>query len=195
MSLQVADEAAPDPRVVRSRDAVLAAATELLIEGGIAAMTVEAVVARSGVAKTTVYRHWAGRDELLVDAFDAMIPEIPVPGAELGFEAALRTFVRTLVGVLADPAWQRVIPALLEARRHLHDLAELQRRLEERQRKVVGEVLARGVGEGALPGDTDGDEACLQLIGPLLMASLNSAVPLDEAFGDRLVDLFLASRR
>jgi AcrR family transcriptional regulator len=184
-----------DPRVARSRDAVLCAATQLLLEGGIGAMTVDAVVARSGVAKTTVYRHWAGRDELLVDAFVGLVPDIPAPDPELGFEDALRSFMGTIVDLLADPEWQRTIPALLEAKRHLHDLAELERRLEERQHSVMHDVLDRGRDEGVLPADTDDDEACLQLLGPLLMASLSSALPIDAALGDRLVDLFLASRR
>ena len=51
-----------DPRVARSRTAVLDAATHLLVTGGPAAVTVDAVVAESGVAKSTIYRHWRSRD-------------------------------------------------------------------------------------------------------------------------------------
>src|SRR2546429_7561340 len=49
-----------DPRVVRTKAAVLDAATTLLAEGA-STFTIEAVSARSGVAKTTIYPHWAFR--------------------------------------------------------------------------------------------------------------------------------------
>ena len=54
---------------MRTREAVLTAATDLLVEGGPSAVTIDAVVARSGVAKSTIYRHWESRDEVLVAVF------------------------------------------------------------------------------------------------------------------------------
>jgi TetR/AcrR family transcriptional regulator, regulator of autoinduction and epiphytic fitness len=53
----MATPATTDPRVERSRTAVLDAAAGLLLEGGVPALTVEAVVERSGVARSTIYRH------------------------------------------------------------------------------------------------------------------------------------------
>src|SRR5690606_191899 len=53
-----ADEAPLDARVARSRATVLRTATDLLVEGGPSAVTIDAIVARSGVAKSTIYRHW-----------------------------------------------------------------------------------------------------------------------------------------
>ena len=54
-----------DPRIARTQKAVIDAATDLLVEGGPAALTMDAVVARSGVAKSTLYRHWETRDALV----------------------------------------------------------------------------------------------------------------------------------
>ena len=54
-----------DARIERTQNAVMAAAADLVVEQGPAGLTVDAVVARSGVAKSTVYRHWATRDELV----------------------------------------------------------------------------------------------------------------------------------
>ena len=64
-----ADVGICDPRVARSRAAVLAATVDLLGELGHAGTTVEAIAERSGVAKTTIYRHWPSRAPLLIDAF------------------------------------------------------------------------------------------------------------------------------
>ena len=57
-----------DPRVIRSRTAVIAATLDLLAERGITATTIEAVAERSGVARTTIYRQWDGQPALVLDA-------------------------------------------------------------------------------------------------------------------------------
>ena len=55
-----------DPRVVRTREKVMSAAIDLLAESGYSGFSVDAIVRRSGVAKTTLYRHWPSRADLLV---------------------------------------------------------------------------------------------------------------------------------
>ena len=65
---------APDPRTVRSRSAVLDATVELMVERGVHAVSVDAIVERSGVAKTTVYRHWPTREALIKAAWTSVIP-------------------------------------------------------------------------------------------------------------------------
>lgn len=60
-----------DPRVARSRAAIIRAATDLLVEGGPNAVTIDAIVAQSGVAKSTIYRHWQSRDEVLLAVIEA----------------------------------------------------------------------------------------------------------------------------
>jgi AcrR family transcriptional regulator len=182
-------------RAARSRAAVLAAAVELLIEGGPPAVTVDAVVARSGVAKTTIYRHWSTRDELLVATFTQLLPELPEVDASLPFEPALRAHMREIVGRLADPKWRRAVAALLAWRLHHDELDHLEKEVAARQQAVTDAVLQRGIDEGALDGDIDTTEARLQLTGPLLSAALIGDATPDERLADRFIDLFLASRR
>ena len=57
-----------DPRVARTREVVLDAAIDLLAERGYSGFSVEGVVDRTKVAKTTLYRHWPTRDDLLDQA-------------------------------------------------------------------------------------------------------------------------------
>src|SRR5918993_1397125 len=61
-----------DPRIERSRHHVLIATVDLLREVGYSRLTIEAVAARSGVAKSTIYRHWPGKVELVTDAFTTL---------------------------------------------------------------------------------------------------------------------------
>jgi len=62
------DDAPTDARIRRSKEAVMAATYELLQEAGLGGLTVDAVSERSGVAKTTIYRHWPTRSALVIDA-------------------------------------------------------------------------------------------------------------------------------
>ena len=72
-----ADRRGPcDPRVARSRAAVLDATVDLLGEVGHGGTTVEAIAERSGVAKTTIYRHWPSRAPLLIDAFHCRVEHV-----------------------------------------------------------------------------------------------------------------------
>jgi AcrR family transcriptional regulator len=180
-----------DPRVARSRDAVLNAARELLVESGPAAVTVDAVVARSGVAKSTIYRHWESRDDLLVSVMECAAPTLEPPPAELGFEASIRHLVHGVGSVFADPDWARMLPALMMLKHHEDGLAHLEDELHQRQIDVLHEVLARGVREGRMPPDYDVDEVSGQLIGPMFFAVVTGSQAVDTAFCDRVVDRFL----
>ncbi len=182
-----------DPRIARTRAAVLRTATDLLVEGGPSAVTIDAIVARSGVARSTIYRHWATRDDVVIAVIERCAPQLQIPDAALGFEAALRQFIAGLCDVLADPDWARVLPALLALRNQEHGVAELEQRLEEHQEDALGSVLQRGIDEGRLPADLDVDRSTAILVGPLLFASLMDKPDVDAAFGEQVVDLFLRS--
>jgi AcrR family transcriptional regulator len=181
-----------DPRIERTKAAVRLAATDLLVEGGPAAVTVDAVVARSGVAKSTIYRHWNTRDELLVDAVQGKVPQLALPPPDLAFEPSLRDAVRTFVAVFEDPEWVRVQPAILLLKLTEESIACLQQEMHDEQRAIFAEIVRRGVAEGAIPPDIDLEELAAHIIGPILFAQVNGAPPIDVAFGDRVVDRFLA---
>ena len=184
-----------DPRVARSRAAVISAATEILVEGGPSAVTIDAIVARSGVAKSTIYRHWGSRDEVLLDVMEVCAPDITMPDEALGVEGGLREIAHRIGGMLNDPEWARVLPALLLLKRHEDGVADLEKRLEERQNDVLDRLIRRGVADGLLSADADDREAATQLIGPLFFAHLTGSVTVDEGFIDRTVDRFLATYR
>lgn len=180
-----------DARIARTRANVVRAATDLLVEGGPSAVTIDAIVTRSGVAKSTIYRHWETRDDILVAVIEHAAPRIEDPDASLGFAASLRRLTAELRRMLNDPDWARVIPALLTLRIHQDGIADIEQRLEARQDRVVDVVLRRGVAEGLVNPDYDLDEASAMLVGPLMFAHLTGKPAVDEALCDRVVDAFL----
>lgn len=67
------------PRSVKSHQAMLQAARELLAEVGFEAMSIDAIAARAGVGKTTIYRRYSGKEELVADAIEGMREEVVIP--------------------------------------------------------------------------------------------------------------------
>jgi AcrR family transcriptional regulator len=179
-----------DPRAERAHAAVISAAVDLFMEQGVAALTIDAVAARSGVAKTTIYRRWANRDELLLEVFRQFSLGLELPPGNLPPIERVRAVVRQFAAALATPEWQRALPAMLGAMRHQPELASLHDRIDAHRARVLSTVIADAVAAGALPADTDPGEALLLLMGPLFMAAVSRPDALTEAFADRLVDRF-----
>lgn len=184
-----------DPRIARSRRKVLASATEILVESGPRAVTVDAVAERSGVAKSTIYRHWDSRSELLVDVIRAHVPVVNAPTAE-SFEAALRDTMRELVHTMSDPDWGSILPAIVSLKRSMPDVAKLAQSDDQAKLEVVRTLLNLGVAEGRfgspdVPAPTEIETMHL-LAGPILMATLSGNTDILDDLGDRVVQQFLA---
>jgi AcrR family transcriptional regulator len=182
-----------DPRVARSQAAVVRAATDLLVEGGPSAVTVDAIVARSGVAKSTIYRHWESRDEILYSVMESCAPNLQAPPPELDYEGALRDLVDQFVQMSNDPEWTRVFPALLMLRAHEQTIAHIQDRMETEQEDRLAEVLQRGIAEGKVRPDVDKNVVAAILIGPLVFAHLTGKLAIDQALADQAVAVTLAA--
>jgi AcrR family transcriptional regulator len=177
--------------VARTRSAVLRSATDLLVEGGPSAVTIDAIVARSGVAKSTIYRHWESRDEVLVDAIERCAPTLAPPDAALGFEHAVRAVVDQAYAALNDPEWARIIPALLLLKAHQTEIADLEERIGRHQDETFDAMVALGIDEGRLPAGADVQEIAAQLVGPLVFAHLKGRPRITKAFAQRVADTFL----
>src|SRR5262250_3661692 len=94
----------PDRRAERSRQAILDATLQLLAEGDVGSLTMEAVAARSGVAKTTIYRRWRDKWELALDAVMIdWLPRFDDPVDVDDTREELITFVDSVVRSLAVP--------------------------------------------------------------------------------------------
>jgi len=181
-----------DPRVTRSRTAVIAATLDLLAERGIAATTIEAVADRCGVARTTIYRQWNGQPALVLDAIGTILrtPTDPDTGT-------LRGDLLELIGGLADaltasPA-AGLMPALIDAAERDPAFAALHHREATQRHQVVHAVIARGIKRGELPVGTDPAEVLDMVTGPVFYRRYVSVGSVDRDFAQRVVDRVLAA--
>ncbi|HUF99589.1 MAG TPA: TetR/AcrR family transcriptional regulator [Ilumatobacter sp.] len=182
-----------DPRIARSRAKMIAAATELLVELGPRAVTVDAVAERSGVAKSTLYRHWDSRTALLVDVIHANVPVMEVPDLTGGFDNALRTVVRQFADAFADPEWARILPALFALKVQIPEMAELTANDHDEKLLVLQTVLDQGVREGRIPSDLDPARVASTLVGPLMFTCMTDMVTDMHELADYVVDRFIDS--
>jgi AcrR family transcriptional regulator len=177
-----------DPRVVRSKAAILAAAAELISEEGFGGVSIEAVAARSGAAKTTIYRHWPNREALVIEAFGLCAGPKAGPPATGSLRGDLLEILSGLARFLREEGSCASVQSLADAARRDPELAELHAAfIAERQRPMV-EVLERGVGHGELPRGLDVQNAVSVLVGPLFYRAMVSFEPLDDAFVESVVD-------
>jgi AcrR family transcriptional regulator len=175
-----------DPRIERTRRVVLDAAIALLIEGGYSAVTMEAVAAASGVAKSTIYRHWSNREALISDAFHELKPPIPVP-PEGDVRSRVTAVLEHLARTLVSSTWSSCLPALIDAAERDPEARELHRGLARAGRQVLVDLLAEGIRTGELPADTDPGVLAEALAGAIVLRRLMALEPFDPAEVPRLV--------
>ena len=183
-----------DPRVVRSRAAVVAATLQLLRDRGIGGTTMEAVAERSGVAKTTIYRQWPDQPSLVMDAISSTLREPPLPDTG-SLRDDLVALLTGLAGALHHSPAAALMPALIEAAERDPAFAALHRTEATHRHRVVRQVIVRGIDRGELPGDTDVDDLLDLLTGPLFYRRWVSTGAVDGAFAMRVVDVVLAGAR
>jgi AcrR family transcriptional regulator len=185
----------PNRRAERSREAILGATRELLAEeGGVRALTVEAVAARSGVAKTTIYRRWRDKWELALDAVMIdMLPGFTDPVDVGDTRKELITFVGSVVKIWSTPPFGSSMQGLVsEIATHPELAREYLERVVEPRRQQLAPVIERGISRGDLRLDTDLRLVHEFLVGPILYRLLLSGGPLDSKLATRLVDDVLA---
>jgi AcrR family transcriptional regulator len=181
----------PDPRLERSRRAVLDAALELLVETSYGELTIEAIASRSGVAKSTIYRHWpGGLADLVHDAFDELEPPGVVP-TEGPVRERLIAVLEQLASTVPKSRWSLCLPALIEAAERDPVTRELQRQKSERGRRRLIDLLDEGVHNGELPAGLDTELVAEALAGPIVLRRLFSLDPLDPGRVRGLVDQVL----
>jgi AcrR family transcriptional regulator len=179
-------------RTQRTRDAVVRAAVALLLEAGTSALTVEAVVQRSGVARSTIYRHWPTRTEMVAAAFAELMPELVAPEVTGDLSHQLEALLCPLADQIGTEEFAALVPSLLAGAARDPELAPFHAEFVSRQREPVRGVLRRAVEEGAL-GEVDLDEAVSQLVGPLLFQRVILDESVGPGFARRLIADFLAA--
>lgn len=189
----------PDPRrrSERARRAILGAASELMGEVGYAKVTMEAIAARAGVGKQTIYRWWPSKAAVVFDVFTALTggaagEALPDSG-DLG--ADLRTVLRATVDEFNDPEMDRTTRAFMTEAQNDPAFAEaVNERLVRPNMEAIKDRLRAGREAGQLAPGADLDIVAEMLTGPLHHRWLLRTGPLTHAYADELVHAVLTAR-
>ena len=179
-----------DVRVQRSKAAVLAQTYELLSAGGIGGVSIDEVSRRSGVSKTTIYRHWPSRAALLVEACSTIgsAPQVPDTGS---FGGDLTALTEELAEQLRTARWAAVLPSIVDAAEREPELAGLHAQLHARLMAPFGAVTERARDRGELAAGREPAEVTAAVAGPLFYRRWFSREPLDAPFVRRVVEAAL----
>ncbi len=171
-------------------DAVLTAARGLLAERGYHDTTIDAIAARAGVGRPTVYRRWPTKAHVVHDAVYPSTEPAPPPAA--GPAARIAALVSGAYALFGRPAARAGVPGLIAETRS--DPA-LHRRLVDGQlgpvREAIGRALAEGEADGTIRPGIDPDTVVDALAGAAIFAmSVRNADGGDE-LAARLTDVLL----
>ncbi|MFF3373025.1 TetR/AcrR family transcriptional regulator [Streptomyces sp. NPDC002680] len=177
------------PRSATADTAILAATRDALVELGWSKLTLGDVATRAGVAKTTLYRRWPGKNELVVDAVAALFDELKLPDRG-SLVADIEGVVLQFAAILARPETKSGLMAVVAESTHDDALRERIRvSIVDRQKRLVLEGRTRAQARGELPRETDLAEAArmVDLIfdmvaGAVVHRTLVSGNPADEGW-------------
>ncbi|WP_454195955.1 TetR/AcrR family transcriptional regulator [Nocardia sp. Marseille-Q1738] len=185
-------------RSERARAAILAAAAELIRELPYAKLSIEAIAARAGVGKQTIYRWWPSKGAVV---FDAMLESDSGPAGlalpDTGAVAAdLRALLRGSIAALTDPGYESFLRAMyIEIQQDPELAATYRERLLLPQRSAIADRLAAAVDAGELRAGLDLELAIDLLLGPIQMRWSLGLGGLTESYADAALDAALASLR
>ncbi len=170
------------PRDARCDPAILDATLELAAAVGLGGLTMDAVAARAGVSKATIYRRWSSKEALVLDAWMACFPieSIPDTGSLTG---DLIAHSRQFRDTVSTGTFSRVLPQMVAAARVNEELAEVYHRFVTERRARTRVALERAVERGELPPGVDLELVQDLLIGPHFYRTLVSG----EASSDDVI--------
>ena len=179
-----------DPEVDR---AILEATSELLAEDGFDGLTIEAVAARAGVGKTTVYRRWPSKIPLVVDALSHQkMPASLVVPDDMTTRDALVRVLSELVRAHGNEPTGRILAGLVDAMSRDAELADAVRAgLVSTRRNVVFGLIERGIARGEIRPDVDVEVVADLLGGPIVMRTLITGRPVTPRLARQIVTLVL----
>ncbi|HEX7134741.1 MAG TPA: TetR/AcrR family transcriptional regulator [Iamia sp.] len=153
------------PRSEEAHRAALEATVELLLEAGVEGATLEEVAARSGVAKSTLYRHFGSREGLIAKAARGCVTEHPTPDT-----GSLADDLRYLFGRFNhnedEQKLTQLLPLLIDAAKRDPALEAIVESVFAERKRPLRTVLQLAQLRGEIGRDLDLDTALAMVVGP-----------------------------
>lgn len=185
----------PGGRSARVREAVVRATLAELAEVGYAGLSIESIAGRAGVNKTTLYRRWGTRDELVLEVMLATGRErVPIPDTG-SLRDDLLAYGRAIIAGSRTPEAEAVVRAVAAAGGHDSGLADASRRFWAERLSLASEIVKRAAARGEIRTPTDPALVVELVIAPIYFRLLMSGEPLNESFAQSLAELVAACAR
>ena len=182
------------PRSEKSRQAILGAARDLLLEHGLSSISMDAVAEHARTSKSTIYRWWPSKELLALDALFSEWEPAPSDRRDTGSLAGdLLALVRPWARQLAAKPYGRVIAALVSrAQTDPRFADEYRARFVHPRRDQARVIFGRAIERGEIPPDTDIEVALDLLYGPFYHRLLHGHARLTDSFTRAVVDHVVA---
>jgi AcrR family transcriptional regulator len=169
------------PRSEEARRKAIAAAGDLIVERGVGALSIEEVATRSGVAKTTIYRHWPERASLIIDTVRSTFEHVCTPDTG-SLRGDLDAYFSGMVRADLSGRVGQLMPCLLDAASRDPEIATLLERIKDERETPIRAIIERAQARGELPADLDVRVAIGTIIGPIVFRKLAQRQPIDEDY-------------
>jgi len=180
-----------NPRTARVCEIILDAAAELLVREGASAVTAMRIAEETGVARTTIYRHFSNPSGLLLDAIDRVVtPHAPTKITD-NLEEDLITALSNLRMRMTKKPFRLVFTALLDHANRDGGLVAAQRRFVNGVLQPIQDILAAAIDRGDLPSTVHVETASAQLAGPLFLQHVMLRTIISEPLISETVSQFL----
>ncbi|HEX5097209.1 MAG TPA: TetR/AcrR family transcriptional regulator [Acidimicrobiia bacterium] len=181
------------PRSAECDAAIMEATLVEYADAGFDGLSVDAVAARAGCSKATIYRRYPSKLDLVITASRSVAEELAPELAGPTLRDDLDEICWSLARKLQHPLFGRVMAMVVgDATRH-DDVRAMHSDLVRMRRQPCIEALQRAVERGEMRDGVDLDAAVDQLGGPLFYRHLVTRMPIDEAYVNELIDSFIAS--
>ena len=187
--------ATENPRTTRVRKIVLDAATDLLIEQGHHAVTPQRVSTVTGVARSTIYRHWPDPVSLLLDAIDRVLAPEYVQPTVGDLPVDLTAALDSLRLRLSKRPFRAMFAALLDHASRSSDLIPAQRRFVAGVTAPLRGIVAGAIDDGRLDRSIKSEEAVAQLAGPIFHQHVMRRARISDELIANTVDGFVAAHQ
>jgi AcrR family transcriptional regulator len=174
------------PRSEEARHAALAATVDLVLDGGVEGVTFEDVAQRSGVAKSTLYRHFGTKQAMVVAAATGCFVELSTPDSG-DLATDLHAIFEKSKGADEEHRLPDLLPALIAASDRDEDLHGLLVAMLEERRRPIRTVLRLAQLRGEIGRDVDLDIALALLLGPFTQRRIVDRLEITPAFAEQVV--------
>jgi len=184
-----------DPRVARTRARAFEATLELAAESGLHACTFDAVSERSGIARSTLYRHWSNPSELVTEALLSQDVEEHVAHDTGSLRDDMLVHMLRLGREIESSTWGAMVPQLVAAASTNPNMSDILRKGSVYYLGIVAEIVERARERGEVATDIDSTHVALLFSSPIFYRYFMSCQPVDGRWITSYVDAIVGLLR